>query len=948
MANIFTYKFEVDKNDKKGLVEYTPFIGFSTLENINEELDSGYFEFISQDKKPLNVGSYCKITITDSQDTLIHDFYVLRDNPQILNKENGTYLHRIELIETTKKLEKFDCPTLTFTASTDASVVNYYLDEAIERVLRCYKSFYDIKTKDDSALSNKDNSIAIVDFKIDESIRPILHKIECPELVIENRNLREAIDMILASADAICYVKDRYTISALFYNELKKKIIDFNKNKESEDFDVSFEDHATEMISYVNNLTDEGNQELVSVVYPSETSYAKVKTSEDNYSMNDSNFGILLEDKIYNIYSLEFPMIYYATLDIIDNQGNRTQLQTNYIDINININNRLVEEEVYLNLISKKTLFQESEKTSLDIFDFNFYKENTIPYNYNTNFINLSNKFKGFIFKHHTLPITIASEFVDMIKDKEISFLLNLEIKDKQGDIISKETLKQLLTLESWFTFYLKPKNEFFKQTIVAFIDREHKFSYLSFTHPSDLTIDVDHNKLTYRIKYQKLYDSKITISKDKLNESSKLSSNIINNQNAKIISLKQIGMNLKSNVNRIGNTTTSITKRHTSLKDLYHIGDYTEDGYILTNSEYIYYNDLIVGKYSFTNNYSRINEYIGLNSQIRQYEIPNNNSCYERMISRTNYCNISYYYTNQKVGDNTFIPNENFYYAFTRTFNNESGNSVNACVYHDENIESEFKKITNSEEYKHLLIESTSSGVDNSLIFNFGFNNNTNAGYYLQEDSTGLKTLMNKAPYTVNGFNYSCDVKLIDGQYNVNNEYLPIINFSDEDKEKHTLIDIKNIYVEKDPKEILKFTYQINFLNSSDKLILGSGFARYNGLVYDKKNITDKLHIYTSYSGEYKKTDLHKPIGVKGKEIESDDFIFTDLGNGVMKLDIKESLYRGEDGNSGICGNKWIAIGNDKTLIMAVRNDFGNQKESHFPIYFNFRDIRNDIINKY
>ena len=187
----------------------------------------------------------------------------------------------------------------------------------------------------------------------------------------------------------------------------------------------------------------------------------------------------------------------------------------------------------------------------------------------------------------------------------------------------------------------------------------------------------------------------------------------------------------------------------------------------------------------------------------------------------------------------------------------------------------------------------------------------------------------------------------LIDGEYNVNNEYLPIITYSEENDSQHTLIDIKNIYTEKDPKEILKFTYQLNFINKSDKIILGNGFSRLNGLVYDKKDYGEELYWYGLYGGEYSKNDIYKPLGNRLKKINDDDLVFTNLGNGVMKLE----LGFDSDGNSllhSLGGFNWLAIGNEKTLIMAIRTDFGGEKSTQFPIYFNFRDIRNDIIQRY
>ena len=120
----------------------------------------------------------------------------------------------------------------------------------------------------------------------------------------------------------------------------------------------------------------------------------KVKTSEDNYSMNDSNFGILLEDKIYNIFGLKFPITIKAARVINDDN---TEDTVGNGEIELDIEGRIVEEELYNNLpsnpdISKNIPDSATLEETYKIYEerMKLYKENTIFYKRNSNLGRLS------------------------------------------------------------------------------------------------------------------------------------------------------------------------------------------------------------------------------------------------------------------------------------------------------------------------------------------------------------------------------------------------------------------------------------------------------------------------------------------------------------------------------------------------------------------------------
>lgn len=154
------------------------------------------------------------------------------------------------------------------------------------------------------------------------------------------------------------------------------------------------------------------------------------------------------------------------------------------------------------------------------------------------------------------------------------------------------------------------------------------------------------------------------------------------------IVDFKRLGRNLKGMVNRIGNDDLSLKFKVKSTEDLINIGDYTEDGYVATTCEKQFFDDYIQEIVSFTKNYNRISQYMGINTEYRSYEIPRNG-----IVRHLHYDDFVVVSTNSTLGNSNFINNLDFIYKqFANNLSDDiSVNNALVQTYQKENSISTF-----------------------------------------------------------------------------------------------------------------------------------------------------------------------------------------------------------------------------------------------------------------
>lgn len=164
-----------------------------------------------------------------------------------------------------------------------------------------------------------------------------------------------------------------------------------------------------------------------------------------------------------------------------------------------------------------------------------------------------------------------------------------------------------------------------------------------------------DYFKTLFRIEYVPFTKGLV---KEYKNAPQLLSGNLNVSSTSAIVDFKRLGRNLKGLVDRIGNGDLTLKFKLKDTSELISVGDYTEDGYIATSCEKQFFDDYIIELVSFTKNFNRISQYMGIDTEYRSYEIPRNG-----IIRHLHYDDFVVISDNDTVGNANFIQNLNFIY---------------------------------------------------------------------------------------------------------------------------------------------------------------------------------------------------------------------------------------------------------------------------------------------
>lgn len=972
---MINYTFKIDTHDGKGLrvLSIKPFQGNSDIRVLGEELDSGFMVLWLKNKENLPIMSYVEYTISDENDSITRKFYLGRDNTNRVSKLKNYYEHKLELIELTKKLEKHLEGTICFTQPTEIGKTNYTLKTCIERILRIFPLGIDRLNNDYRDTSENINVYPKPDNRIiqtiDVDLASYLDTIPAPQFVFTNPTLREAIDGVLKYVNAVVKLDTYYNtpnvkkvynkISAEFYGYLTK-LIDL-KNVYNENISQSIEDYASKSKSYVKNMNLENFQEngqyiqypsqyeITSNLYLENEIYERIKSSNNEYSINDSNCGILTQYPIKSVISLQIPFKMEKALYGSNTDGNfdykEIGLQDNFL---LEFSDRILEEEVFLNLTDK-------EKSEY------FY------YKLNDNFINCSSSFKDLIFEYSATVKTIPYIFQNYLNKNNIQ-------PYKNGT--NYRFIIKFLNGDKNISFYVK-------------YDLENKIFYDAHLDKANTSGTANfHKDARYRITYISQTNSIISSENENLYDVNVNTQNNIN-QEDRVISFSNFTNTLYSLSQRTGTKDLEVTCKHFNVVDLIDIGDYTNDNYVCTKAEYIYYNNFIIGKYIFDRNYNRISSYIGINADIRQYEIPTGNDTYERQCEIDSYVEISRENNIQEDVEHIFNYTISIPFLYNLGAMSPVSNFIDfkpikfALINFDDRFTynkdiNNYLKELSDYTTPTLKLECFVKGSKNCFSFDFGFTDNINAGEFVKSTTEGIfeniKLVKQKVPYCMPfgdriGFLRNLNIILVNDNYSPNslqnyNEKLPLIDYTfalDSVKKNAESITINNLMVLKDPSEILKFTYKMNFISLDEKITLGKWFFENNYLFKNttvEYNSQNPLTFNLCYSDKkYSKFDIDKVKGVLNSQMTWNNFsdekpISVVISNFNNKPDF--AIQFNKDVMPEIPSDtKTIIIANGKDIVMTIAYDPLNldengENEIYKPIYFNFRTKRSKIVYEY
>lgn len=818
-----------------------PFLGFSDKIPLNEELDSGVFTVLSTNSETLPIFSLFEMRVYEDNNTtpsIVRKYYVGQDDVTTQNKMLGdkrVYEHTIQVVELTKKLEKFVCEFYCFSQSYDANIVFYTLNDAIQRVMRIaplgeddIRNTWDYGQPYEQLPIPSDRAFDVVDSKISD-----IGNNEIPQLFLDQGTLREKLDAILKTINGISRLETYQSggrqncvkkLTVDLFNELKD-ILENLKLDNMQD-DMTIEEINSNMETFLDNAVNEISQNSAQITYPSiEGAYDMLKPSDNNYVLSDNNAGIRTEYPIYRVDSLVFPMK-IKNITYIASEGGTQQSLAN-ITTDIEVVDRVIEEDDY---------------TALPYGPNNFYYERTatppetqstyISYQYRSSFINCSKNFKNIVFTFPSFYTTIlcaVAEYIKTLGTLGNSYTMSCTVE------ISGETIGHISFESSSLqnTVHITTEENFVPQNI------------------------------RYRIKYTPIVDTHFSTDKNSTSQV-KVNATSLENQSARIMSFENFSQNLLASSQRVGTQHREIALRHYKASELLQNGDYFKDtNEIITECEYIYYNKFIIGKYVLSKDYNRINEYIGINSEIRQWQVPGN--AYDRKLLIKNYLEIDDNSKNNtsyltELGCKTILDNlirggyEYTQYVYKAT----------SCFYdtRDTKVLDEWETMFSAIGAPHyktkLLLGTTNNGGGNVISLGFKFQDNMCAMPIVIEYNS--KNLVKKVPYCIpNGdymgflrsFNFIISNRKADALYS--NRMPFVIKRYETDNsmpynDPNDLIVAPNMLVLKDPAEILNVNYQVSVVSNNDYITIGKWFAIDNALIKDYGSDTPLvLNVFTS-----------------------------------------------------------------------------------------------------
>ena len=307
-------------------------------------------------------------------DGVTRTYMVSEDSVDMLSKQPVLFKHTVQLIEPTKYLDVLPCDNLTFTKPSnqlsypdDLEGKNASLWHVLRRIRMC-------------AQLRLENATEPFPFEIDPAVESELKSIEAPQFFLNVGNIRDAVNQVFKYINAVarCWIAEDGTLM-LAYDRFNKR----NNLIPDEHVDItkgyitnygasqSIQDYASEVQTYVSNLTSDSDTEgQAVVVYPGAESWASVRSEDTSGVLTTENMCMITPSPISKVIKLEI----WVNIDGFD-------------FVKGDIREFLVTKEEYLSLPvktewGKKYYTEEDEKTYVDYYVLNLGKDAAICYEY--------------------------------------------------------------------------------------------------------------------------------------------------------------------------------------------------------------------------------------------------------------------------------------------------------------------------------------------------------------------------------------------------------------------------------------------------------------------------------------------------------------------------------------------------------------------------------------
>jgi hypothetical protein len=355
--------------------------------------------------------------------------------------------------------------------------------------------------------------------------------------------------------------------------------------------------------------------------------------------------------------------------------------------------------------------------------------------------------------------------------------------------------------------------------------------------------------------------------------------------QSDNLVETRYFGENIKGVAARLGNLEEERTYSFRSVNDLPNVGE-TIDGFVIAGIEAQFMPTYTKASLYLAKKFNRISEFVGINSNKRVYEV-SEREAYERHILVKN--KIVFSTKIQASATSALVSTSDVMSAFVDTNDMRLISAVGIKSYSNRGT-----KVGSD-----ILLPVVSSAFGNAMTFTFSMKDNYSAGEkiaYVEEDG-------------VSGY-WASDVPYADyyGRISYLTAYFKALSPEAHLNKIHSLpevsirqlgiIELENLFIDKDSRERLSFTLELEAQTTEDDIIIGSGFASGNPLV-TSNSVKPVLCFATQPFTEYD-TNISNNPGVilrEGKiptlfDSRQNRIEFTYSGNKIEFTSLPESLY--------------------------------------------------------
>jgi len=684
-----------------GEVDYSDYVstGFSIVERLDEQLDEGNMTLFATTKED-EFTPNTSVAIYDNNK--VKGMLVSDDNVTIASRNPLRYTHELTLVEVTKKLERFKVDGKTFTQPIDEN--SGYEPYTLYDVVKILRDT--VPLRDSGEFDGSDEPTDKQIFEIPPDTQQILEDVIAPEFNLSG-TLRDALDEVVSYLDANVYLDYKERLHLNLFNQRKGEI---DKDFVDRTLNRSIENYSTNIESAIMNAVSTTSRGEVNIeTAPSVGTYTTSRTEDTVWDY--TNAFIPTQNPIYKGIRVNT----LANFKVVHEKWNYDTQQFEYEG----------EEEVVKELIIEDALLEDKQAERLDVASGiqevrnnpnTLYANTSLVYTYGNKNVRLP-KIQTFFTLYEALNLTLDRSWYLGYESGDIRFVPeDEEIRSYEYDY---QDTDDLLILTGTRPTDDGPENRYLINRL------------------SPTTSDINNNELSMNVEYQAVKPTVRTSIEVSGISDTPYKSILSGNQNMKIVDVPRYLDKNQGLVDRLGLADMIAVDVVKSGNDLLDLGDIDLNGFILTQREIIFFKDHLRAVYQLNKGFNKRNQYAGIDSEERQWEIGEAGRTVERRSLFEEYIEIDGVSQNEQVsGDNNSITLQNNSTAkILTTFDRNPIIPVNYKPLRQAVVRAQLDLTVEDTTYTtpYLYIPFTPYAGGNQINLHFNINENGSAGYYIQ-----------------------------------------------------------------------------------------------------------------------------------------------------------------------------------------------------------------------